>query len=108
MIREDPIRRGLLYAGTETGVYVSFDAGGSWQSLQRNLPTVSAQYMLVKNNDLVVATHGRGFWILDNLSPLRQITPEVTTANAHLFDIAPVQRYLPVQVRRGAGMRAGP
>jgi photosystem II stability/assembly factor-like uncharacterized protein len=97
-IREDPVRRGLLYAGTDTGVYVSFDAGGSWQSLQRNLPAVSAQYMQVKNNDLVVATHGRGFWIMDNLTPLRQITREVTAAPAHLFDIAPTDRYLPVQV----------
>ena len=96
-IREDPVRPGLLYAGTDTGVYVSFDAGGSWQSLQRNLPAVSAQYMQVKNDDLVVATHGRGFWIMDNVTPLRQITPEVTTALAHLFDIAPTRRYLPMR-----------
>ena len=98
VIREDPIRRRLLYAGTETGVYVSFDAGASWQSLRRNLPAVPAQYMEVKNDDLVVATHGRGFWILDNLTALRQMTPAVTTAEAHLFDIAPAHRYLPVQV----------
>jgi photosystem II stability/assembly factor-like uncharacterized protein len=97
-IREDPVRRGLLYAGTDSGVYVSFDAGASWLSLQRNLPAVSAQYMQVKNNDLVVATHGRGFWIMDNLSSLRQITREVTDASAYLFDIAPTDRYLPVQV----------
>jgi photosystem II stability/assembly factor-like uncharacterized protein len=100
VIREDPVRRGLLYAGTETGVYVSFDAGARWQPLQRNLPVTPAQYMQVKNNDLVVATHGRGFWILDNLTPLRQMTPEVTGATAHLFDIVPVNRYLPIQVRR--------
>ena len=75
VIREDPVRPGLLYAGTETGAYVSFDAGASWQSLQRNLPTVAVTFMQVKNNDLVVATHGRSFWILDNLSALRQITP---------------------------------
>ena len=98
VIREDPVRRGLLYAGTDTGVYVSFDAGGSWQSLQRNLPAVSAQYMQVKNNDLVVATHGRGFWIMDNLTALRQITREVQAAPAHLFDIAPTDRYLPMRV----------
>jgi photosystem II stability/assembly factor-like uncharacterized protein len=96
-IREDPVRPGLLYAGTETGVYVSFDAGASWQSLQRNLPAVAARYMLVKHNDLVVAAHGRGFWILDNLTALRQITREVTATSAHLFDIAPTDRYLPVQ-----------
>jgi len=108
VIREDPVRPGLLYAGTETGVYVSFDAGASWQSLQRNLPAVAAQYMLVKNNDLVLATHGRGFWIMDNLTPLRQITPEVTTASAHLFDIAPTDRYLPMRVQppRGPDGRA--
>jgi len=98
VIREDPVRPGLLYAGTETGVYVSFDAGASWQSLQRNLPAVAAQYMLVKNNDLVLATHGRGFWVLDNLTALRQITREVAATSAHLFDIAPTDRYLPVQV----------
>jgi photosystem II stability/assembly factor-like uncharacterized protein len=98
VIREDPVRRGLLYAGTETGVYASLNGGASWFSLQRNLPVVPAQYMQVKNNDLVVATHGRGFWILDNLSPLRQITNEVTSAPAHLFDITTTHRYLPIQV----------
>ena len=97
VIREDTVRPGLLYAGTDTGVYVSFDAGASWQSLQRNLPAVAARYMQVKNNDLVVAAHGRGFWIMDNLTALRQISTEVTAAPAHLFDIAPTYRYLPVQ-----------
>lgn len=97
VIREDPVRPALLYAGTDTGVYVSFDAGGTWQSLQRNLPAVAAQYMQVKNHDLVVATHGRGFWIMDNLTALRQITREVQAAPAHLFDIAPTDRYLPMR-----------
>jgi photosystem II stability/assembly factor-like uncharacterized protein len=97
-IREDPVRPGLLYAGTDSGVYVSFDAGASWQSLQRNLPAVSAQYMQVKNNDLVVATHGRGFWIMDNVTALRQITAETLAASAHLFEIAPTHRYLPARV----------
>ena len=92
VIREDPVRPGLLYAGTETGVYVSFDAGASWQSLQRNLPPVAVSYMQVKNDDLVVATHGRGFWIMDNLSALRQITPEVVSAPAHLFQVATTTR----------------
>jgi photosystem II stability/assembly factor-like uncharacterized protein len=77
VIREDPVRLGLLYAGTETGAYVSFDAGNSWQSLQRNLPPTMVMHMLVKGDDLVVATHGRGFWIMDNISSLRAITPEV-------------------------------
>jgi photosystem II stability/assembly factor-like uncharacterized protein len=97
-IREDPVRPGLLYAGTDSGVYVSFDAGANWQSLQRSLPAVSAQYMQVKNNDLVVATHGRGFWIMDNLSALRQVTAETLAAPAHLFEIASTPRYLPVRV----------
>ncbi len=97
VIREDPVRPGLLYAGTETGVYVSFDAGSSWQSLQRNLPVVPVHYMLVKDNDLVLGTHGRGFWIMDNVTALRQITPQVTAASAHLFETAPTYRYLPVR-----------
>ena len=97
-IREDPGRPLLLYAGTDSGVYVSFDAGANCYSLQRNLPAVSAQYMQVKNNDLVVATHGRGFWIMDNLTALRQITSDTAAASAHLFEIAPTHRYLPVRV----------
>ena len=87
------MRPGLLYAGTDSGVYVSFDAGANWQSLQRNLPAVSAQYMQVKNDDLVVATHGRGFWIMDNLTALRQITPETLAASAHLFEVPVTERY---------------
>jgi hypothetical protein len=97
-IREDPVRPGLLYAGTDSGVYVSFDAGAHWQSLQRNLPAVSAQYMQVKGNDLVLATHGRGFWIMDNVNALRRVTEETLAAPAHLFEIAPANRYLPVRV----------
>ena len=97
VIREDPDRPGLLYAGTETGVYVSFDGGASWQSLQRNLPVVPVHFMLVKDNDLVLGTHGRGLWIMDNLTALRQLTPQVTAASAHLFEIIPTYRYLPVR-----------
>jgi photosystem II stability/assembly factor-like uncharacterized protein len=94
VIREDPVRPGLLYAGTETGAYVSFDAGASWQSLQRNLPPVMVMQMLVKDNDLVVATHGRGFWIMDNISSLRAITPEVAAAPVHLFEVVAAIRNL--------------
>lgn len=94
VIREDPVRSGLLYAGTETGAYVSFDAGGSWQSLQRNLPPVMVMQMVVKDDDVVVATHGRGFWIMDNISSLRGITPEVASAPVHLFEVAPALRFL--------------
>ena len=99
VIREDPVRPGLLYAGTETGAYVSFDAGDSWQSLQRNLPPVIVMQMLVKDDDLVVATHGRGFWIMDNISSLRGITPEVASAPVHLFEVVPALR----QLRGGRG-----
>ena len=71
-ICEDPERKGLLFAGTEFGVYVSFDDGGDWQSLQLNLPVTSVRDLTVHGEDLVVATHGRSFWILDNITPLRQ------------------------------------
>jgi photosystem II stability/assembly factor-like uncharacterized protein len=92
VIREDPVRPGLLYAGTETGAYISFNDGESWQSLQRNLPPVIVLQMLVKDNDLVVATHGRGFWIMDGISSLRSITPEVASASVHLFEVIPAVR----------------
>jgi photosystem II stability/assembly factor-like uncharacterized protein len=91
-VREDPKRKGLLYAGTETGVLVSFDDGGHWQSLQQNLPTVPVHDLEVKDDDLIAATHGRSFWILDDLSPLRQITAEVAKAGAHLYTPAPAYR----------------
>jgi photosystem II stability/assembly factor-like uncharacterized protein len=71
-VREDPERKGLLFAGTEKGVYVSFDDGANWESLRLNLPASSVRDLIIKNDDLVVATHGRGFWILDNITPLRQ------------------------------------
>jgi len=107
VIREDPVRKGLLYAGTETGAYISFDAGATWQPLQLNLPAVAVYYMQVKNNDLVIATHGRGFWILDNISALRQITPEVTSAPVHLFDVGPATRSLGGRRFGGRGSRPG-
>ncbi len=79
-VREDPHRRGLLFAGTEFGIYVSFDDGGHWQSLQLNLPVTSVRDLTIHGDDLVVATHGRSFWILDNITPLRQ-APERGPAN---------------------------
>lgn len=85
VVRQDPARKGLLYAGTETGVYVSFDDGNLWQSLQLNLPVVPIHDMVVKENDLVAATHGRSFWILDDLTPLHQIDEGVAQAEAFLF-----------------------
>jgi photosystem II stability/assembly factor-like uncharacterized protein len=84
-VREDSVRKGLLFAGTETGAYVSFDDGEHWQSLQLNLPAAPIHDLVVYGNDLVVATHGRSFWILDDITPLRQLSPEVASADVHLF-----------------------
>jgi photosystem II stability/assembly factor-like uncharacterized protein len=91
-VREDPMRKGLLFAGTETSVWNSFDDGDHWQSLQLNLPHTSMRDLLIHDNDLIVATHGRSFWILDDISPLRQIDAAVLEADAHLFNPAPAYR----------------
>jgi photosystem II stability/assembly factor-like uncharacterized protein len=88
VIREDPDRQGLLYAGTEYGMYVSFDDGQSWQSFQLNLPVTPITDMQVHEGDLVLATQGRSFWILDDLSPLHELTSAVAAADVHLFDPA--------------------
>ncbi|MGI8890787.1 MAG: WD40/YVTN/BNR-like repeat-containing protein [Chthoniobacterales bacterium] len=85
-VREDPKHRGLLYAGTELGVYVSFDDGSHWQSLQMNLPTSPVRDLVVKDDDLVVATHGRAFWVLDDLAPLRQLSDQVAQADMKLYE----------------------
>ncbi len=84
-VREDPVRAHLLYAGTETGLYVSFDDGDHWQSLMLNLPATSMRDLVVHGNDLVLATHGRGFWILDGIAPLRQASAEIARDDVHLF-----------------------
>jgi len=93
-VREDPVRKGLLFAGTEKGVWVSFDDGDHWQPLQLNLPHTSMRDLWIKDNDLIVATHGRGFWILDDISPLRQITATMAQEAAHLFNPAPAWRIM--------------
>jgi photosystem II stability/assembly factor-like uncharacterized protein len=85
VVREDPKRKGLLYAGTETGIFVSFDDGAHWQSLRLNLPVVPIHDMVVKEDDLVVGTHGRSFWILDDLTPLHQLTEKISKADVFLF-----------------------
>ncbi|MBL0173222.1 MAG: glycosyl hydrolase [Gemmatimonadaceae bacterium] len=85
VIREDDVRRGLLFAGTERGVYVSLDDGGSWTSLRRNLPIVPVHDLAIKEGDLIAATHGRSFYVLDDLSALRQLSANVLASNAHLF-----------------------
>jgi photosystem II stability/assembly factor-like uncharacterized protein len=93
VVRCDPARRGLLYAGTETGLYVSFDDGAHWQPFQRNLPVVPITDLAVKNGDLVVATQGRAFWILDDLTPLRLWTRETEGTAVRLFPPRPSHRF---------------
>jgi hypothetical protein len=85
VVREDPVRRGLLFAGTERGIYVSFDDGQNWATLRRNLPLVPVHDLKIKDNDLIAGTHGRSFWVLDDITPMRQVTPAVVTKSAHLF-----------------------
>ena len=84
-VREDPVRKGLLFAGTETAVWVSFDDGDHWESLQQNLPYSSMRDLWIHDNDLIVATHGRSFWILDDITPLQQITAAVEHSDSYLF-----------------------
>src|SRR5207248_737344 len=91
-VRADPERPGLLYAGTETGVYVSFDDGDHWQSLQLDLPIASVRDLAVHGRDLIAATHGRSFWVLDDLTPLRQLGDSALRAPVHLFAPAPAVR----------------
>ena len=94
VIREDPTRRGLLYAGSETGVYVSFDDGAKWHRLGGNLPIVPIHDMTVKDSDLVLATHGRSFWVLDDLSPIRELAANGgIKGRAHLFAPRPTVRF---------------
>ena len=88
VVREDPARRGLLYAGTEYGVWTSLDDGANWRPLQLNLPRVSVRDLKVQGNDLIAATHGRAFWVLDDLSPIRQLADSVTRKRVHLFQPA--------------------
>ncbi|HYW50398.1 MAG TPA: hypothetical protein VE861_07325, partial [Gemmatimonadaceae bacterium] len=96
IVREDPVRRGLLYAGTENGAYVSFNDGALWQPLQNNLPHAPVYWITVQEHfsDLVIATYGRGFWILDDITPLRMLSPEITARPAHLFAPRPAYRFM--------------
>jgi photosystem II stability/assembly factor-like uncharacterized protein len=91
-VREDTKRKGLLFAGTERTVYVSFDDGDHWQSLRLNLPATSVRDLTVKSDDLAIGTHGRGFWILDDITPLRQLDDKVIADNAYLFEPEPTYR----------------
>lgn len=85
-VREDPVRPGMLYAATERGVWVSWDDGARWQSLSRNLPVVQVSDLVVGDRDLVISTHGRGFWIMDDIGPIRQLSDEVAAEDVHLFE----------------------
>ncbi len=98
VVRADPDRKGLLYAGTETGLYVSFDDGAHWQSLQGgrppgSMPVVPIHDLAVKDRDLIAGTHGRAFWILDDLTPLHQMTDDIANEAAHLFAPRPTTRF---------------
>jgi photosystem II stability/assembly factor-like uncharacterized protein len=91
-VREDRVKKGLLFAGTELGVYFSINDGDSWQPLQLNLPVTPVHDLVIKDNDLVIATHGRAFWILDDIAPLRQLTDENKSEPAHLFQPSTAMR----------------
>jgi photosystem II stability/assembly factor-like uncharacterized protein len=112
-VKEDPKRKGLLFAGTENGIYVSFDDGGHWQSLKLNLPTTPIHDLTVKNGDLIVATHGRAFWILDDISALRQMNAATASEDVHLYQPAAATRYrgpgftIPASVPVGANPPTG-
>ena len=92
-VREDPVRKGLLFAGSELNVSVSFNDGDDWQPLRLNMPATSIRDLVVHDDDLVIGTHGRSFWILDDISPLRQLSTAITSADAHLFAPRPTIRY---------------
>ena len=101
VIREDPVRPGMLYLGTENSLYASFNDGSDWIPLQTNLPHAPVHWLTIQEhfNDLVVGTYGRGFWILDDLTPLQQLTPEVAAADAHLFEPRRAYRFRPITSR---------
>ncbi len=98
MILEDPVRRGLLYAGTENAIYVSFDAGDTWQPLQNDLPSAPVSGIVVQEHfsDLVISTYGRGFWIMDDITPLRHVTPAVLASEATLLPLRDAYRFRPI------------
>jgi photosystem II stability/assembly factor-like uncharacterized protein len=93
VVREDPTRKGLLYAGTERGVIFSRDDGVRWQELKLNFPTVAVHDLVVKGNDLVVGTNGRSIWVFDDLTPIRDITPQIADEDVHLFAVQPAVRW---------------
>ena len=95
VVREDPEKRGLLYAGTERGIFVSFDDGDRWQPLQMNLPVTSIRDMSIRRGDIAVATHGRSFWVLDDIAPLRELSAKIAASSAWLFAPREAVRFHP-------------
>lgn len=91
-VRADPVRKGLLYAGTEWGMFISFDDGENWQSFQLNLPITAIRDLHIKNESLIAATHGRSFWMIDDLGPIRQLNKEIVNKSHHLFEPKPAYR----------------
>lgn len=108
VVREDPVRKDLLYAGTEYGMYISFDGGNNWQPFQQNLPPTPITDMQIKNGDLVLASQGRGFWIMDDLSPLQQFDPSVEEKIAHLYAPRPAYRSQMRGFRGGNAPKSAP
>ncbi|MDT5158852.1 MAG: hypothetical protein QOH51_3209 [Acidobacteriota bacterium] len=109
VVREDPKNPKLIYAGTELGLYVSYTGGGNWTTLGlKNLPNVAVHDIIVhpRDNDLILATHGRSIYVLDDATPVQQMTPEVAREDAHLFDIRPALRYSTMMTRYGIGDKA--
>ena len=91
VVRADPVRKGLLYAGTESGMYVSFNDGNTWQPLQLNLPIVPITDLAIKNNNLIAATQGRSIWVIDDLTVLHQMDKNIQTKDLHVF--RPIDSY---------------
>src|SRR5216110_2174926 len=99
-VREDPKRQGLLYVGTENGIYVSYDDGENWEPLQFNLPHAPVYWITIQErfNDLVISTYGRGFWILDDITPIQQMTAQVKSSNSNLFPVHATYRFRGITV----------
>ncbi len=108
VVREDPERRGLLFAGMERGLFVSFDDGASWESLQLNLPVVPITDLIVRRGDLVLATQGRAFWVVDDISPLRQYAADQPRAALHLYAPSLAWRLTPTRGRNSGGESSAP
>ena len=108
VVREDKVKEGLLYAGTERGIYLSSDGGLNWYKWQRNLPIVPITDLVVHQNDLVVATQGRGFWIFDDLTPLHEISDNLNSKNVHMFDVEDNHKVLYSAMRRQGPLGKNP